>query len=338
MKKKGMLHFCLRFLKENAWFILTYVILAVLFGSTFYFHNVAFEVYQDALLFTLPLFLGVLCWRGVMAWRRHRQLEQMLLQAWLHVAEDWFAPHSLIEEDYQRLLKKMEGQIRQAAADSERQEQELMEYYGMWSHQIKTPLAALDLLIQVTSQPEKAEMKEEVFKIQQYLDMMLQYLRMQSIQNDFRFEEVSFSELVKPVIKKYASFFIYKDLEVVLENLDQLVITDKKWFGFMLEQVVFNAIKYTKTGSIRIYSPAGQPGKLCIRDTGQGILPEDLPRVFDKGYTGFNGRENQKASGLGLYMCKVIAGQLGAALAVSSEVGAGTVVTLEVKQDEVEGE
>lgn len=319
----------MNFLRDSLWLIVTYLLVAALFASTFFLHDVPLEVYQDAVLFTLPLLFPVLIYRGYRSWRRHHLLEQMLQQEWLHVLESWFPSENLLEEDYQRLLTKMEGQIRKVASDSDIKERELMEYYGMWSHQIKTPLAALDLMIQVLDSPVKAEMKEEVFKIQQYLDMMLQYLRMQSIQNDFRFETLAVKPLVTEVVKKYAGFFIRKNLELELNNLEGSVITDKKWLSFILEQVIFNAIKYTKAGGITIDAPKGEVKQLRIRDTGQGILPEDLPRVFEKGYTGFNGRENQKASGLGLYMCKEIAGQLGIGIAITSEIGRGTEVVLD---------
>lgn len=319
-------------LKDNFNLILLYFALVFLFGSTFFLYSVPFTVYQDALLFTLPLLLLFLCWRGYKTWRKHTLLQRQINQLGINVVDVGEVPAETIEKDYQRLIAKLEVQLKGMAAANEVKEKELMDYYAMWSHQIKTPLAALDLLVQTVDQPTKAEMKEEVFKIQQYLDMMLQYLRMQSIQNDFRFEEFSFGELVRPIIKKYASFFINKDLEVELLNLENKIITDKKWFSFILEQVIFNAVKYTKAGKITVYVPENQPQMLCIKDTGQGILPEDLPRVFDKGYTGFNGRENQKATGLGLYMSKEIAAQLGILLTIASVVGEGTEVRLDVSQ------
>ncbi|MDH6363405.1 signal transduction histidine kinase [Enterococcus sp. PF1-24] len=319
-------------LKENLAFISIYLVVVALFVSTFYLHDVAFAVYSDALFFTLPVLGIFLCYRGWRLWRQHQFLVKLQKQPWFQLLEEDFVKGGLLERDYRQLLQKVSQQIQRLNSEAEIQEKELMDYYGLWTHQIKTPLAALDLMVQQTQPPINKEMKDELFKIQQYLDMMLQYLRLQSIHNDFRFETFTLEELVKKVIKKYASFFIYKDLEVQLDNLTGKITTDEKWFCFILEQVIFNAIKYTKTGGITIFSPADSAGALHIKDTGQGILAEDVPRVFEKGYTGFNGRENQKASGLGLFMSREIAQQLGIEISLTSEIGIGTEVVLVSQQ------
>lgn len=330
-KKKEVFKFSLQMLRENAWLIFVYFLIVALFGATFFLYNVPIEVYQDALLFTLPILLVVLSIRILATWNRHKKLTAIIEKEWFHVFEEEYASGTIIGEDYQLLTRKMAREVQKITDQKDSQEKELLDYYSMWSHQIKTPLAALDLIVQTLEDETKRPMKEEIFKIQQYLDMMLQYLRMQSIQNDFRFESFEVASLVKPVIRKYANFFIKKDLEVELLNLDQKIITDEKWFTFVLEQIIFNAIKYTKTGSITIYCPENTK-ELRIKDTGQGILPEDVPRVFDRGYTGFNGRENQKASGLGLFMSKEIAQQLGIKITLESSVGVGTEVCLSFDQ------
>lgn len=303
-----------------------------LFSSTFFLYNIPSEAYSDAILFTLPIIIGFFILRGVLLWRKHSALQKLLQQDWFHLLEDFPKSDKLIEQDYQLLLQKLGTQIQQQNDQQEIQYNELIDYYGLWTHQIKTPLAALDLMVQTLGQPAKKEMKDEIFKIQQYLDMMLQYLRLQNIQNDFRFAELKIQPLVAQVVKKYASFFIYKDLEVELENLDGIIISDEKWLTFILEQVIFNAIKYTATGKITIYSPVDRPQEIHIKDTGRGILAEDIPRVFERGYTGFNGRENQKASGLGLYMSQEIAKQLGLKLHLTSEINQGTEVVIDASQ------
>jgi signal transduction histidine kinase len=333
VKLKQILLFIFRVLKENSWFIVTYFVIVFLFGSTFFLYNVDAQVYLDALFFTFPVLIFVLIYRGILLWRKHQLLLKAIQQEWYHVLDENLYSGGMIEEGYQELLKKLNQQMETLKSQHEIQEKELRDYYALWSHQIKTPVATLNLLTQSVDSSVKKEMKEEIFKIQQYLDMMLQYLRLQSIHNDFRFEEISSSPLVKQTIKKYASFFINKNLEVELTNLNGTIITDEKWFQFILEQIIYNAIKYTKSGKIKIYSPENKPQEIRVKDTGQGILSEDLPRVFERGYTGFNGRENEASSGLGLYMCKEIANQIGIQLEITSVIGKGTEVSIDATQN-----
>lgn len=331
-KSKKVFRFIGQLLKENWLFLLLYLLMAGLFASTFFLYNIPYDAYLDAILFTLPIIAGFIGVRGIILWRKHEALQKLLQQDWFHLLEDFPQSQKLIEQDYQLLLEKLGKQIQQQNDQQEVQYNELIDYYGLWTHQIKTPLAALDLMVQTLEQPTKKEMKDEIFKIQQYLDMMLQYLRLQNIQNDFRFAELKIKPIVAQVVKKYASFFIYKDLEIELENLDGIIISDEKWLTFILEQIIFNAIKYTATGKIMIYSPIHKPQEIHIKDTGRGILAEDIPRVFERGYTGFNGRENQKASGLGLFMSQEIAKELGLTLQLTSEVGKGTEVVIDASQ------
>ncbi|WP_454072032.1 sensor histidine kinase [Enterococcus alishanensis] len=329
MIRKNM-YFMKQLLKENAGVIWLYILVVVLFASTFFLYDIPTNVYQDAIIFTFPLLIIFLIIRGIKLTRKHQKLQHLLqepiLNDW-HKQEEEFL--TILESDYQEIITKVTRQTRDMQEQQEKQEKELMDYYSLWTHQIKTPLAALDLMIQTFDQPQKNAMQEETFKIQQYLEMMLQYLRMQSIQQDFRFEVISIEKVVKNVVKKYARFFIHKDLEVDLTQLTGEIITDEKWFSFILEQIIFNAIKYTQIGKITIYTPVDRLQEIVIKDTGQGILAEDIPRVFQRGFTGYTGRQNQKASGLGLFMSQEIAQELGLNLRLTSKVGVGTEVTID---------
>lgn len=325
-------YFIKQFLKENIGVIWLYLLIVVLFVCTFFLYDIPKNVYQDAVIFTLPLLIIFLIIRGIKLAMKHQRLQHLMQEPTLN---DWQKSEealTILETDYQEMMAKLTQQTRQMQQQQEKQEKELMDYYSLWTHQIKTPLAALDLMIQTFDQPQKNAMQEETFKIQQYLEMMLQYLRMQSIQQDFRFEVVSIEKVVKNVVKKYARFFIHKNLEVDLTQLTGEITTDEKWFSFILEQIIFNAIKYTKTGKITIYTPTDNPQEIIIKDTGQGILAEDIPRVFQRGFTGYTGRQNQKASGLGLFMSQEIAQELGLNLHLTSEVGVGTKVTIDTSK------
>lgn len=171
----------------------------------------------------------------------------------------------------------------------------------------------------------KKESESELFKIEQYVEMVLQYLRLNSSINDFVLKEYVLDDILRQAVHKYAPMFIRKKLTLNYEPIETKVVTDEKWLVFVIEQILSNAIKYTKTGSISIYEEAGM---LVIEDTGIGILEEDLPRIFENGYTGYNGRSDKKASGIGLYLCRQIFKKLGHKLSVESEAGKGTKVKI----------
>ena len=206
----------------------------------------------------------------------------------------------------------------------------MIDYYTKWVHQIKTPIAGLKLIIQNDYPDEK--MLVELLKIEQYVNMALQYVRLDHIHHDLSFQKVSLDELVSQEIKKQSLFFFQKNLKVDYQIKDLQILTDEKWSGFVIEQVLSNALKYTKEGSISFYN---EGEKLYIKDSGIGIKESDLPRVFEKGFTGFQGRNDKKASGLGLYLCKNIFNQLGHLISIESKVGQGTTVCLDFSKKEI---
>jgi len=203
---------------------------------------------------------------------------------------------------------------------------DLMDYYTLWAHQIKTPIAASSLLVQdLEEQDTKKQLGQELFKIESYVNLVLQYLRLESFHDDLVLNKENLEDLVKEVVKKYAIFFIQKGLTLNLHDLNRTIVTDKKWFMIILEQVLSNSLKYTQTGGIEIYC---QGDTLYLKDTGLGIKDSDILRVFERGFSGYNGRLTHQSSGLGLYLSKKIANQLGNSLALESQVGEGTTVKI----------
>ena len=190
--------------------------------------------------------------------------------------------------------------------------QEKQDFFALWAHQIKTPIAALNLLLQGEKQ-DAAVCRQELFKIESYVEMALNYLRFEEMSNDLVLERNS------------------------LEHLNYTVLTDEKWFCFALEQILSNALKYTKQGSVKISAEETENGlQIFVKDTGIGIKREDLPRIFEKGFTGYNGRMDKKASGLGLYLCKGVCEKLGHEIRVVSEEGDGTTVILTLQLEKVQ--
>ena len=227
-------------------------------------------------------------------------------------------------------LEAREMELYQQSSDSERKLTDLLDYYTLWVHQIKTPIAASQLLVaEVADRQLKQQLEQEIFKIDSYTNLVLQYLRLESFHDDLVLKQVQIEDLVKEIIRKYALFFIQKGLNVNLHDLDKEIVTDKKWLLVVIEQIISNSLKYTKEGGLEIYMD-GQ--ELCIKDTGIGIKNSDVLRVFERGFSGYNGRLTQQSSGLGLYLSKKISEELGHQIRIESEVGKGTTVRIQFAQ------
>lgn len=169
--------------------------------------------------------------------------------------------------------------------------------------------------------------EDELFRIEEYVSMALQYQRVSSTENDFVLEKVSVDGVIRDTIKKYAKIMIRRHIGINYSGTGQEVYTDGKWLAFMLEQILSNAIKYTPHGVVTIETAEEKDRFfITIKDTGIGIKAEDLPRVFEKGYTGYNGHADKKATGIGLYLCRQMADKLGHTIRMESEIGKGTKV------------
>ena len=237
---------------------------------------------------------------------------------------------SPLERALAEKLEAREMELYQQRSDSERKLTDLLDYYTLWVHQIKTPIAASQLLVaEVVDRQLKQQLEQEIFKIDSYTNLVLQYLRLESFHDDLVLKQVQIEDLVKEIIRKYALFFIQKGLNVNLYDLDKEIVTDKKWLLVVIEQIISNSLKYTKEGGLEIYME-GQ--ELCIKDTGIGIKNSDVLRVFERGFSGYNGRLTQQSSGLGLYLSKKISEELGHQIRIESEVGTGTTVRIQFAQ------
>ena len=235
-------------------------------------------------------------------------------------------PKSPLECALAEKLDEREAELYQKKSDAENRYNDLVDYYTLWVHQIKTPIAASKLLVsEVTDRQLKQQLEQEIFKIDSYTNLVLQYLRLESFHDDLVLKKENIEDLVKEVIRKYAIFFIQKDLSINLHDLDRSIVTDKKWLLVVIEQILSNSLKYTNEGGIEIYMD-GQD--LCIKDTGIGIKNSDVLRVFERGFSGYNGRMTQQSSGLGLYLTQKISQELGHQIRIESELGQGTTVRI----------
>jgi len=235
-------------------------------------------------------------------------------------------PQTALEALLFEKLALLEMDKKNRAIEEREKLNDLMDYYTLWAHQIKTPIAASSLLVgEIEDKKVKNQLEQELFKIESYVNIVLQYLRLESFHEDLVLKKENAEDLVKEIVKKYAIFFIQKGLSLSLHDLDRTIITDKKWFVVILEQVLSNSLKYTSQGGIEI---SFQEDTLYIKDSGLGIQDADLLRVFERGFSGYNGRLTQQSSGLGLYLSKKIADELGHQISIASQVGQGTTVMI----------
>lgn len=272
-------------------------------------------------------------------YKKHRFLEEKLKNVSIYETQLPGA-FNLIEEDYQKLIDEIYNKTAAAFDENEMRSKDMMDYYMNWVHQIKTPISALYLLFQEAQEAGYSmnTFRQELFKVEQYVDMVLQYLRIDNVENDLALYEFSLNKVVKQTVKKYSTIFIHKKIKLCLSDCPAKVLSDEKWLALILEQLLSNALKYTSEGEIRIYQEPDQESeyRLTIEDTGIGIRREDRQRIFEKGFTGYNGRIGEKSSGLGLFLSKKVADKLHHKIVVESEVGKGTKMTVVFPKEKLE--
>ena len=267
--------------------------------------------------------------------RRHDQL-QRVGQLSAELVEALPAPQTVFDEDYQRIIRMLcDGRRTMETRMAERFD-DMVNYYTVWAHQIKTPIAAMRLQLQNEDSSLGRALSSELLRIEQYVEMVMTYLRLDSDSTDYVFRECALDDVVRPAVRRFAGEFIARRLTLEYEPLNVCVITDEKWLGFVVEQVLSNALKYTQTGGVQIYLE--KPCTLCIRDTGIGIAADALPRIFENGYTGANGRMDRRASGIGLSLCRRICNNLGHVITAESELDRGTIIRINLDQHRLEVE
>ncbi len=297
-----------------------------IFAAVFFLYNLPVEAVAYAGVLCLALGLALFAVGYGRFLRRHRELRQLLLRAREKVLP-LPPPGGLLEEDYQALLQALCADRAGLAMENENRLRDMTDYYTLWAHQIKTPIAAMRLLLQEEAAGRET-LEVELLKIEQYVEMVLSYLRLDSDFTDYLWQDCDLDGLLRQSLRKFAKMFILKRISLDFQETGKTVLTDGKWLSFVVEQVLSNALKYTPAGGrIRIYADRDT---LVIADSGIGIREEDLPRVFEKGFTGYNGRTERKSTGIGLYLCRRVMERLNHGIAVASRPGQGTLVRLDL--------
>ena len=308
------------YLKKNIKVYILFIVFIFIFFIMFYLYNLPLEalIYTGSFCFLAALIASFSDYANYKeSYKKLNFLEQNILN-------DLEAlPKSLdIRIDYyHKIIEKLYDELEKLTQENRQKNTDMVDYYSMWVHQIKTPIAAMNFLLDNEEVDQKI-LQQELFKIERYVEMVLTYIRLDSISSDYVITKINLDEVVKDSVKKYATIFINKKIKLNYVSHETMVISDKKWLSFAFEQILGNSVKYTSNGGEITIETC--ENKLIIEDNGMGIKEEDLPRIFEKGFTGFNGRYEKKSSGLGLYLCKKTLDKLGHHIEISSRVGEGT--------------
>lgn len=244
---------------------------------------------------------------------------------------------------YKALVFKRESQLREVIEELEQERTDILEqsrlrqselenYFMMWVHQIKTPITASQLILSNPDDKALANLRQEMLDIDNYTNMALNYLKLSNPETDMVFSKRKLGEIIKPLLRKYRIQFIQHNIKLHYELIEAEVVTEVNLTSLMIEQLLNNALKYAKQESIYLtFDP--ETYVLSIKDTGKGIRAEDLPKIFDKGYSGFNGQLNQKSSGLGLYLVNLVSKRLEQPVTVESRVNEETVFTIKFHKE-----
>lgn len=234
-------------------------------------------------------------------------------------------PADMEQDAYHELLLELREELRQATSARDAQLRECVDYYTMWVHQIKTPIAAMGLILQNDDSDQGRALSAELFRIERYVELVLSYLRLGGGPTDYVIRSVDVDAVLRQAARKYAPLFIRGKVSLELRETGLKALSDEKWLQLVVEQVLSNSVKYAPNGHVTV---RGEGEKLIIQDDGAGIAPEDLPRIFERGFTGCNGRLDKRATGIGLYLSREICRNLGHTIEVASELGKGTCVTI----------
>ena len=311
-----------QYLKERQSLSILFIVWTIIYLLSYWLYNLPLKIvwYPSLLcLLSLIIYITIDYYKYK---RRHNTLTKCLE---FHSLDDMRVFTNQLDQDYQSLIDQLEERINNIQTENASKQEDIIDYYTTWVHQIKTPIASMRLTLDKEDSAQARQLRAQLFDIEQYVSMVLGYLRLNSESTDYLFTDTNLDDVIKGCIRDYRAQFITKGLKFNYIPTDKKVITDEKWLSFVIGQILSNALKYTPSGSISIIV---QDESITISDTGIGISPDDLPRIFEKGYTGHTGRINKHASGLGLYLCHQICKNLGHELTVVSEVGKGTAFTI----------
>lgn len=307
--------------------LIIFIISIFIFLTVFYLYSLPLEAIFYAIILVCILLLLIGSYDFIKYYKKYIKLKSIKNNYRLNNIS-FPKSNDLIQREYEELIMAVAKDRLRIINEKEEAIDDMVDYYTIWAHQIKTPIAAMRLLLQSEKSNLSTDLLEQLFKTEEYVEMVLQYLRTEHMSSDLQIKRYSLDEIVKQAVRKYSKLFIRKKIILNYNDLNCMVLTDEKWLLFVIEQILSNALKYTNKGEISIYMDCKSPNTLVIEDTGIGIEEEDLPRIFEKGFTGFNGRSHKKSTGIGLFLCKGILDKLSHTIKIESKIDKGTKVMI----------
>ena len=321
------------YIRDKGLFLAVNLMSFIIISFLMYFSNVALVIIF--LLFCVwffPLFSYMLI--EYIKFRKYFNTVENILE---NLDKKYLLPEVLNEsnfiegEEINYIFKVLSRDMHENVKHYKNMQEEYREYIEIWVHEIKTPIASTKLLIENNTNEITRKIDTQMDKIENFVEQVLYYSRSDEVGKDYIIKKTELSQVVKSVVKKNQRDFIGKRISLQLGDLDEIIYSDAKWIEFILNQIVGNAIKYSKgkDDKIKIESKAlNNSIVLTIEDNGVGINERDLSRVFEKGFTGENGRKFGKSTGIGLYLCKKLCDKMGLGLNIESEENKGTKVTV----------
>ena len=313
------------YLRQRRGVLLTFLLFGGLFAVTFALYSLPVQAVAYPFLLCAVAGSILLAADYRQALRRHRQMERVLRLP-DEIAASLPPADTVERENYRQLVALLEESRRQIQSQAQRRYGDMVDYYTLWAHQIKTPIASMRLTLQNEDSDLARSLSGDLMRVEQYVEMVLVFLRLDSSTTDYVIRRHSLDDIVRPAVRRFAGEFIRRRLRLEYQPLDHTVVTDGKWLGFVVEQVLSNALKYTASGSVTI---AMDGDDLCIRDTGMGIAAEDLPRIFERFYRVDKARSRAAGgTGLGLSIVRDTVQRRGGTVEAANRPGGGAVFTV----------
>ena len=271
---------------------------------------------------------------GFTYWKRKRQMQRLLdmteqLSERYLISEVMELPEQAEDQVYYRILKMAGKSMLEQISEVKRERLEYKEYIEQWIHEIKTPITAMKLLCENHRTDWTKELLVELEKTNRFTEQALYFARSEYTEKDYSVREIALAQIVHQAIADNKYLLLQSGMRLEVEEIQDTVYSDEKWVRFILNQLIANAVKYRTGQPVLRFSACRQQNQvvLMVEDNGIGISPSDLPRIFEKGFTGQNGRIVQQSTGIGLYLCKRLCEKLGIGISANSE-GKGTTISL----------
>lgn len=314
--------------------ILVFLGMAFTFAGIFVLGSLPLTLYLYSMELTLFFFLVYLIVQYFLYSKRHKTIMQVGAAQSTRI-EDVAAGTDPADKVYLKKIGQLQQDIRNLTNEHAERQADQLDYFTLWLHQIKTPLSAISLLNQSSNSAESKNTSQEILRLEDYTHMALNYVKLEETGSEMDLSDVDLDTVIKKAVKKYSILFIYKGIKLDYQPLGIKVLSDGQWMQTILEQLLSNSLKYTASGTISIYMDSEKEQTLIIEDTGAGIRPEDLPKIFNKGYSGLNGRLHEKSTGLGLFLSRKICKRLGHDLTIESELSKGTRVSINLARQQL---